>query len=91
MSLALFNAVPAGAIETLFDDQNQPWFKRADLGRYLGIIDVARNFKYIKTTSRLKITGQCRPPPRSGMLGGGKNSLTTGCVNEAVLSRTQIV
>ena len=40
MSLALFNAVPAGAIETLFDDQNQPWFKRADLGRYLGIVKV---------------------------------------------------
>ena len=40
MSLALFNAVSAGAIETLFDDQNQPWFKRADLGRYLGIVKV---------------------------------------------------
>ena len=40
MSLALFNAVPAGAIETVFDDQNQPWFKRADLGRYLGIVKV---------------------------------------------------
>ena len=52
MSLALFNAVPAGAIETLFDDQNQPWFKRADLGRYLGIVDIARNFKDIKTTSK---------------------------------------
>ena len=45
MSLALFNSVPAGAIETVFDDQNQPWFKRADLGRYLGIVDIARNFK----------------------------------------------
>ena len=40
MSLALFNAVPAGAIETLFDEQNQSWFKRADLGRYLGIVKV---------------------------------------------------
>ena len=38
MSLALFNAVPAGAIETVFDGQNQPWFKRVDLGRYLGIV-----------------------------------------------------
>ena len=37
--LVLFEAVAAGAIETLFDDQNQPWFKRADLGRYLGIVD----------------------------------------------------
>ena len=40
MSLALFNSVPAGAIENLFHDQNQPWFKRADLGRYLGIVKV---------------------------------------------------
>ena len=32
--------MPAGAIETLFDDHNQPWFKRADLGRYLGIVKV---------------------------------------------------
>ena len=40
MSLALFSSVPAGAIETLFDDQHQPWFKRADLGRYLGIVKV---------------------------------------------------
>ena len=40
MFLALFNALPAGAIETLFDNQNQPWFKRVDLGRYLGIVKV---------------------------------------------------
>ena len=29
MSLELFNEVPAGAIETLFDEQIQPLFKRA--------------------------------------------------------------
>ena len=40
MSLALFNSVPAGAIETVFGDQNQPWLKRADLGRYLGMVKV---------------------------------------------------
>ena len=73
MSLALFNAVPAGAVETLFDVQKQPWFKRADLGRYLGIEDIARNFKDITTTSRLKITGQEQSLPRSGMRGGRKN------------------
>ena len=73
MSFALFNAVPAGAIETLFDDQNQPWFKRADLGRYLGILGIARNFKDIKTTSRLEIMGQGQSLPQSGMRGGGKN------------------
>ena len=71
--LVLFEAVPAGATETLFDNQNQPWFKRADLGRYLGILDIARNFKDIKTTTRLEIMGQGQPLPRSGMRGGGKN------------------
>ena len=69
MSLALFTSVPAGAIETLFDDQNQPWFKRADLGRYLGILDIARNFKDTKTTSRLEIIGQEQSLP----LGKRKN------------------
>ena len=43
--LVLFEVVPAGAIETLFDDQNQPWFTRADLGRYLGIRNIRDNFK----------------------------------------------
>ena len=69
--LVLFEAVAAGAIETLFDRENKPWFKRAGLGRYLGMPDIARNFKGIKTTSRLEIKGQ--PLPRSGMRGGGIN------------------
>ena len=38
--LVLSEAVPAGAIETLFDRENKPWFKRADLGRCLGIVDI---------------------------------------------------
>ena len=37
MSLELFDEVPAGATEALFDAQNQPLFKQADLGKYLGI------------------------------------------------------
>ena len=37
MSLALFNAVPAGAIEILYDEQNQPWFKRAHVGKFLDL------------------------------------------------------
>ena len=45
MSLELFHKVPAGAIETLFDEQNQPLFKRADLGKYLGIRNIRDNFK----------------------------------------------
>ena len=45
MSLELFHEVPAGAIETLFDEQNQPLFKRAELGKYLGIRNIGDNFK----------------------------------------------
>ena len=45
MSLELFHKVPEGAIETLYDEQNQPLFKRADLGKYLGIRTKGDNFK----------------------------------------------
>ena len=45
MSLELLHDVHAGAIETLFDEQNQPLFKRADLGKYLGIEDIRHNFR----------------------------------------------
>ena len=44
-SLELFHEVPARAIETLFHAQNQPLFKRADLGKYLGIRNIRDNFK----------------------------------------------
>ena len=74
--LFLFEAVPAGAIETLFDDQNQPWFKRADLGRYLGIVKV-KHFMHIPShfmCKRQDIEGVLVPTaPLSGMRGGGKN------------------
>ena len=60
--LVLFEAVAAGAIETVLDNQNQPWFKRADLGRYLGIFDIRHMFKGIKTTSRLEIMGGVQNP-----------------------------
>ena len=45
MNLELFHKVRPGAIETLFNEQNQPLFKRADLGRYLGIRNIRDNFK----------------------------------------------
>ena len=60
--LVLFEAVAAGAIETLFDGENKPWFKRADLGRYLGIIDIRHMFKGIKTMPRLEIMGGVQNP-----------------------------
>ena len=71
MSLPLFNSVPVGAIETLFDDQNQPWFKRADLGRYLGIVKV-KNSMHIPShfmCKRQDIKRVSRPVP----LGKRKN------------------
>ena len=51
MSVSLFNAVPAGAIEVL-DSDSKPYFKRADLGRYLGIVDIRATYRDVKTTSR---------------------------------------
>ena len=41
----MFHKEPAGAIETIFNEQNQPLFKRADLGKYLGIRNIRYNFK----------------------------------------------
>ena len=60
MSLELFHEVPAGAIETLFDEQNQPLFKRADLGKYLDIENIKNNFKdfpLLHTHPRSEIEG----------------------------------
>ena len=45
MSLELFHKVPTGATEKLFNEQKQPLFKRADLGKYLGIRNIRDNFK----------------------------------------------
>ena len=73
MSLQLFNKVPAGAIETLFDEQKQPLFKRANLGKYLGIEKIKDNFKDFPshyTCARSKIEGACL----TGLLGRAKNS-----------------
>ena len=45
MNLELFHEVPARAIETLSNEQNQPLFKRAGLEKYLGIEDARHNFR----------------------------------------------
>ena len=52
MSLSLFNTVPAGAIEVLSDAKGAPHFKRADLGRYLGLKCIAEMFRNVSTISR---------------------------------------
>ena len=66
MSLELFHKVPAGAIEMLFDDQDQPLFKRADLGKYLGIQDIRHNFKVFPshyTSPRSDLEAGSQTPP----------------------------
>ena len=72
MSLELFHEVPAGVIETLFDEQNQPLFKRADLRKYLGIRNIGNNFKDFPshyTRPRLEIEAEDLTAP----LGRPKN------------------
>ena len=75
MSLSIFNAVPAGAIEVLSDENGALHFKRADLGRFLGIVDMRHNFKNIAAKSRSEMSkpGGVGAPSRSGMYGGGEN------------------
>ena len=75
MSVSLFNAVPAGSIEVLTDANGALYFKRADLGRFLGIVDVRHNFKNIATVSRSEMSkpGGIGNVTRSGMRGGGEN------------------
>ena len=34
------------------DSDSKPYFKRADLGRYLGIVDIRATYRDVKTTSR---------------------------------------
>ena len=64
MSVSLFNAVPAGAIEVLTDANGAPHFKRADLGRFLGIVDVKATYRDTSTVSRKLISkGVCLPHP----------------------------
>ena len=45
MGLEFFHKVPAGAIETVCDEQYQPLFKIPELGKYLGMEDIKNNFK----------------------------------------------
>ena len=57
------------------DAGGAPQFKRADFGRFLGIVDMRHTFEKIATKSRLELSesGACGAPTRSGMRGGGKN------------------
>ena len=64
MSLSIFNAVPAGVIEVLSDANAALHFKRADLGRYLGLVNVKATYRDISTVSRkLLSNGLISPHP----------------------------
>ena len=52
MSRSLFNGVPAGAIEVISNAEGLLQFKRADLGRFLGLVDIRAAYRDVKTTSR---------------------------------------
>ena len=45
MSFSLFNAIPAGAIKVLTDGENQPWFKRAHVGKFLELQKILMSVK----------------------------------------------
>jgi len=64
MSLSLFNVVPAGSIEVLTDAKGSPYFKRADIGKYLEIADVKAAYRDVCTTPREKLLeGVCQTHP----------------------------
>ena len=37
MCLSLFHELPAGAMEIIFDADENPWFKRTHVGAFLGL------------------------------------------------------
>ena len=75
MSISIFNAVPAGsptgsaraAIEVLLDEQNQPWFKRAHIGKFLDIKHIVTSLEGLdkceqRARSELKMESIVRTP-----------------------------
>ena len=53
--LILFNAVPVGAIEVLFDEHNQLWFKCAHIGKYLELPDIHKSLSvFNKCKTRIR-------------------------------------
>ena len=63
MCLELFNIVPSGAIEALLDAENQPWFKRAHVGKYLDIKHIHTSLEGLdsaESRSRSAFGPRCR-------------------------------
>ena len=80
MSLALFNAIHAGVIEILYDEQNKPWFKQVHVGEFIGIANMSEATSKIdpenkKSRSEINVArtdGSYTPPkhakPHDGFL-----------------------
>ena len=75
MSLSIFNAVPAGFIEVLTDANDAPHFKRADLGRFLGIVDIKTSMRNVNvaTKSRSEIVAEIVAEGEHTILSLGKS------------------
>ena len=70
MSIALLNVIPAEAIEVIFDSENQPWFKRAELGRYLlGLSDIKATYRNV--VARIRDSLEPRDASAAPLGGGG--------------------
>ena len=68
----MFHKVPAGAIEMLFDEQNQPFLGNAGLAKYLAIRNIRDNFKELSSRhaclrSKIEVIGH------TSTLGRAKN------------------
>ena len=61
------STIPAGAIEILYDEQNQPWFKQVHVGEYISIAnmrDATSKVDPEDKKSRAEITDGSYTPPK---------------------------
>ena len=56
MSLALFNDVPTGSIEILFDEHNQPCFKHAHVRKFLNLEDIRTSTRDLLSEDQITCT-----------------------------------
>ena len=47
MSAYFFNVIPAGSIEVLFNEEAEPFFKRAHVEKYLGLTGIHMSLKTV--------------------------------------------
>lgn len=70
MSVYFLNAIPAGSIEVLFNEEAEPFFKRAHVEKYLGLTGIHMSLKTVdkrEMPTRNEFDPTCSKP--SGWLG----------------------